>query len=286
MEIYNEFRKIDNVSLALGFFDGVHKGHQVVLSKYNESKLAVITFKKHPLEVFGKPCSYLSTLEKRADLIEKTGADYLFELDFTEEFSKITGEKYLQTLIEYFHPTFITTGFNHTFGSDMRGAKLLEEMQGKYNYKYIQIPPQKYNDEIISSSLIREYICKGDIHTANCMLGHRFSVKGKVIKGNQLGRQIGFPTANILYPSKTVNIPYGVYCTEVNGMRAVTNYGIKPTIGNYTPVMETHIIGFDKNIYGQDIEVEFIRKIRDEKKFDSINDLKLQIIKDTEECSK
>lgn len=286
MEIYNEFRKIDNVSLALGFFDGVHKGHQVVLSKYNESKLAVITFKKHPLEVFGKPCLYLSTLEKRADLIEKTGADYLFELDFTKEFSKITGKEYLQTLIEYFHPICITTGFNHTFGSDMRGAKLLEEMQGKYNYKYIQIPPQKYNDEIISSSLIREYICKGDIHTANCMLGHRFSVRGKVIKGNQLGRQIGFPTANILYPGKTVNIPYGVYCTEVNGMRAVTNYGIKPTIGNYTPVMETHIIGFDKNIYGQDIEVEFIRKIRDEKKFDSINDLKLQIIKDTEECSK
>ena len=118
------------------------------------------------------------------------------------------------------------------------------------------------------------------------MLGHRFAVKGKVIKGNQLGRQIGFPTANILYPAKIVNIPYGVHCTEVHGMRAVTNYGIKPTIGNYTPVMETHIIGFDKDIYGQDIEVEFIRKIRDEKKFNSINDLTLQIIKDTEECSK
>lgn len=286
MKIFDEFTNLDNVSLALGFFDGVHKGHKAVISKQDGSNLAVITFKKHPLETFGKECKYITTLKKRKELIEKSGADYLFEIDFTEEFSHITGEEYLKTLIKYFHPACIITGFNHNFGNNKQGAYLLEKMQADYSYKYIQIPPQTFNNEIISSTNIKEYLAKGDIQTANSMLGYNFSISGRVIQGNKIGRTIGFPTANIIYPENIIQIPFGVYCTKINGMKAVTNYGIKPTLGQSEPVVESHILNFSQNIYDKEIEIEFIKKIRDEKKFDSIEELKVQINKDTEECLK
>lgn len=289
MEIFDRFTTLDNVSLALGFFDGVHRGHQAVISNNDGYKKAVITFKKHPMETFAAKdgFKYINTRERRAELIESLGADYLFELDFTEDLSRMDGGEYLKMLVDYFHPKSITTGFNHTFGRKKSGdPNLLEEKQKEYGYTYTQIPPQTLDGDVISSTAIKESLSKGEIEKANSMLGYNFSLKGKVIHGNHIGRTIGFPTANILYPETIVDIPFGVYCTEVNGRRAVTNYGRKPTVGDFQPVVETHILNFDKNIYNTDIEIKFIKKIRDEKKFDSLNELKTQINKDTQVCSK
>ena len=289
MEIFDKFTNLDNLCLALGFFDGVHKGHQAALNKAKSlgTKTAVITFKHHPLETFNKDCQYICSREKRAILMDNIGIDYLFELDFTKELSQMSGEEYLKMLINYFHPKAIITGFNHTFGANKSGnPNLLETKQTEYNYKYYQVPPQKINDEIISSTTIKQLLEVGNIEKANKMLGYEFSIKGKVIHGNHIGRTIGFPTANIEYPNSIVKLPYGVYCTKVMNKYSVTNYGKKPTVGQNTPIVESHILDFDKDIYNLDIEVEFIKKIRDEKRFNSLDELKVQINKDTKTCLK
>lgn len=296
MEIFNNLTKLNNISLALGFFDGVHIGHQAVINsavqqakKYN-TKSAVITFKKNPAEMFSQECvSYISTTTKRQELIKKLGIDYLFELDFTEELANITGEKYIENiLVEYFNPIAISTGFNHTFGKNKSGnPQLLTQYQEKCNYTYNQIEAQKIDGRIVSSTIIKELLRNGDILTANNLLGHRFSISGKVIEGKHIGKNIGYPTANIEYPQKLIQLPFGVYATKINGQKAITNVGIRPTIcKECNPNIESYILNFDKNIYNTNIEVEFISKIRDEKKFESIEDLKIQIKKDISKCLK
>lgn len=292
MEIYNQFVKLENVSLALGFFDGVHLGHQAVISSAVEhagnDKSAVITFKHSPCETFGIACKYISSIEERRELIEKLGVDYLFEIDFTKEMSQMSGEEYLKTLVEYFTPKSITTGFNHTFGKNKSGnPELLEELQNKYSYKYYKIPVQKSDNVVISSTQIKDYLVKGEIEKANKMLGYEFSIGGTVIHGNHLGNKIGFPTANITYPDYKVQIPYGVYATDIDKYNAMTNFGIKPTVSSENiPVVESHILNFDKNIYNTHIEVKFKKQIREEKKFESLEQLIEQINKDKLECSK
>ena len=287
MEIFDKLTKINNCSLALGFFDGVHSGHRKVIQAAKtlcNNKTAVITFKEHPFaQNFDK---YITTRDERAKLISLLGVDYLFELDFTEEFSQISAEEYLKMLYEFFHPPVISTGFNHTFGKNKAGnPEFLKNYQDKYNYKYVEIPPQTMDGEVISSSKIKEYLNNGNILSANKMLGYNFSIKGTVIHGNHIGRTIGFPTANIKYPDKIIQIPYGAYSAAINDMKAIVNFGKKPTIGeNLEPVVEAHILNFDKNIYNTDIEIKFIKKIRDEKKFNSLDELTAQINKDIKEC--
>lgn len=285
MEIFDKLTKINNCSLALGFFDGVHTGHRKVIKSIqniNDRKTAVITFKKRPFS----SDKYLITREKRAKLISDLGIDYMFELDFTPELAQTSAQDYLKMLYDNFHPQVIATGFNHTFGSNKSGTpELLTEYQSIYNYKYIKVPPQTMDGEIISSSRIREFLSAGNIISANKMLGYEFSIKGRVIHGNHIGHTIGFPTANIKYPDSIVEIPFGAYSATINGMKSVVNFGKKPTIGaNLEPVVEAHILNFDKNIYNTDIEIKFIKKIRDEKKFNSLEELKEQINKDIKEC--
>ena len=288
MEVFNTLDKnldLKNISLALGFFDGVHRGHQeVILSAKNitNSKSAVVTFKKHPLEILGYKCEYITSTSKRAKLIEQLGIDYLFELEFTLDIAKMSGEDYINHLVNYFKPAHITTGFNHTFGRNKSaGVQTLEEFQNKYNYKYTQIPPQRLDNEVISSTKIREYLSKGDIKMANAMLGYNFQLSGTVVEGLNLGTKIGFPTANINYPNAIVKIPYGVYSSKVNGLKSITNYGEKPTVSDAKiPVVESHILNFDKQMYNENIEIDFVKRIRDEKKFKSIDELKAQINED------
>ena len=287
MEIFDKLTKINNCSLALGFFDGVHTGHKKVIQSakrlYN-NKTAVITFKEHPFAKISD--KYITTRDNRAKLISLLEIDYLFELDFTEEFSQISAEEYLKMLYNFFQPSVISTGFNHTFGKNKSGnSEFLKKYQKKYNYKYVEVPPQTMDGKVISSSKIKEYLNMGDIISANKMLGYNFSIKGRVIHGNHIGRTIGFPTANIKYPDKIIQIPYGAYSAMINGMKAVVNFGKKPTIGkNLQPVVEAHILNFDKNIYNTDIEIKFIKKIRNEKKFNSLDELTAQINKDIKEC--
>ena len=298
MEVLKKLCVIENSCVGLGFFDGVHKGHSALIKKLVEfslktnTKSVVITFKKNPAEYFFKGVTYITSNEEKESLISSLGADYMFELDFNADLKNMSAEDYLNKIIySNFKPKYILTGFNHTFGKGKCGTpEFLRANQEKYGYKYVEIPPVKYNDEIISSTLIRHCIENGDLKKANNLLGHDYLITGTVQKGNQIGRTIGFPTANIKYPETKPEIPYGVYSARVKVSdklyRGMLNYGIKPTIngGNNAPVVEVHILDFDKDIYGEKIDISILEKIRNEKTFNSLNELKQQIKDDLKRC--
>ena len=288
MQILHDLSENPNLSLALGYFDGVHIGHQAVIknavnfAKQNGGKSAVITFKDHPCCFFHGVCpKYILTREYREKFIADLGVDYLYELDF-EKLAGLSAEEYLENiLIKHFSPKSISTGFNHNFGHNKTGdVKFLERESVKYNYKYFALPPQKYDGEVISSTKIRKLLSDGQIDTANKMLGRNFIIEGTVIKGRQIGRTIGFRTANILYPLELIDIPFGVYSVLVNyasqTYQGIANFGVRPTVNGQGALLEVHIIDFEKDIYGEVLEVKFIKMLRTERKFDSLDSLKQQ----------
>lgn len=272
MQIFKNLEKIPNLSLALGYFDGVHKGHQAVINtsvnyaQKNNTKSAVITFRDHPCCYFYGVCpKYILTRKDREKRIAALGVDYLFELDF-ESISGLTAEEYLKdVLIKYFTPTAITTGWNHNFGYKKSGdVKFLAKESQKFDYKYFETSPQKEGLRTISSTAIRDYLFDGEIELANKMLGYNFTISGEVIEGQKLGRQIGFRTANLVYPPELIDIPFGVYSVNVKVddeiFKGITNFGIRPTVcETKTHSLETHILEFDRDIYGKTIEVEFLK---------------------------
>ena len=296
MQIFTELNKNPDLSLALGYFDGVHLGHQKVISTAvnyahkNGNKSAVITFKDHPCCFFKGVCpKYILTREDRLKHLEALGVDYVYILDFDAKLCLLSADEYLKNvLIDNFSPKSISTGFNHYFGAKKSGGvDLLTKMQSVYGYEYFEIPPQKINNETISSTAIRNALSKGQIANANEMLGYNFTISGEVVKGQQLGRKIGFRTANLIYPPELIDLPFGVYSVIVHyegrQHKGITNFGIRPTVSNNRQCsLETHILDFDKDIYGENISVEFLKMIRPEKKFDSIEKLKKQIYLDIE----
>lgn len=292
MQILHDLSENPNLSLALGYFDGVHIGHQAVIknavnfAKQNGGKSAVITFKDHPCCFFHGVCpKYILTREYREKFIADLGVDYLYELDF-EKLAGLSAEEYLENiLIKHFSPKSISTGFNHNFGHNKTGdVKFLEQESVKYNYKYFALPPQKYDGEVISSTKIRKLLSDGQIDTANKMLGRNFIIEGTVIKGRQIGRTIGFRTANILYPLELIDIPFGVYSVLVNyasqTYQGIANFGVRPTVNGHGALLEVHILDFERDIYGEVLEVKFIKMLRTERKFDSLDSLKQQISRD------
>lgn len=294
MQIFTELNKNPELSLALGYFDGVHKGHQKVIrsavefARQNGNKSAVITFKDHPCCFFRGVCpKYILTRADRLKHIEALGIDYVYILDFDARLCMLSAEDYLKNiLIDNFSPKSISTGFNHYFGSKKSGGvDLLTKMQNIYGYEYFEIPPQKAGDDTISSTAIREALSKGQIQNANEMLGYNFTIKGEVVKGQQLGRKIGFRTANLVYPCELIDLPFGVYSVNVRYgeliYKGISNFGIRPTVSNSKQCsLETHILDFDKDIYGEEISVEFLKMIRAERKFASLSGLKAQIGED------
>ena len=293
MEIFSQPNLNKNLSLALGYFDGVHLGHRAVIksavdyARKQGGKSAVITFNDHPCCYFYKTApKYILTREARREKFAELGVDFLYELDFAK-YANLSAAEYLENiLIKYFSPSSISTGFNHNFGAGKSGSTdFLEKMSAKYNYIYFMTEETKINGETISSTAIRNYLSAGNIEQANKMLGYRFSISGKVVTGQQLGRTIGFPTANLIYPDELIELPFGAYSSSVtinsNKYKGVTNFGIRPTVSNTRQCsLETHILDFNKDLYGQQINVEFIKMLRKEKKFNSVNELKRQIKED------
>lgn len=294
MQIFNEVNINKGLSLAFGFFDGVHIGHRAVIksavdfAKENNTKSAVITFQDHPCcFLFDVKPQYLIKRHDKIKFLRDLGVDYLYFLKFDEYLAVMSASEYMQDVImKNFAPSAITTGFNHSFGARRSGdVNLLCTMQKEFCYQYFEIPPVLCDGEIISSTAIRENLMQGNIDIVNSMLGYNYFLEETVIMGEQLGRELGFKTANLVYPYNLVEIGCGVYKVNVeyDGQTylGVANYGLRPTIdGNKKPALEVHILNFDKNIYNQNIKVTFLKKIREEKKFDSLEELKSQIKKD------
>ena len=294
MQIFDEINENKGLSLAFGFFDGVHLGHQAVIksavdfAQKNGTKSAVITFQDHPCCYFyNVEPKYIITRHDKIKMFERLGIDYLYFLKFDEYLAMLEASEYLKdVIIKNFAPSAISTGFNHSFGAKKSGdVKLLCTMQKDFCYEYFEVSPVLYHDEIISSTRIREDLALGNIKMVNSMLGYDYFLEETVVEGQKLGRQLGFKTANLIYPKNLVEIGRGVYKVKVQYdkkiFNGIANYGLRPTLGDIEKaVLEVHILDFDKEIYGEKIKVTFLKKIRDEKKFNSLDELKKQIMVD------
>lgn len=294
MEILTELNHNPNLSICLGFFDGVHEGHKVVLKNavnlahQNGLKSAVLTFKEHPLcYLQNRTPQYIVPIEERLNVIAKQGIDFAYVIDFDENIADLLALDYLKNIIiKNFSPKFITTGFNHYFGANKNGdSTFLRAYEKEFGYKFFEIPPITYNNTLISSSKIRQMVKDGNLENIPHLLGESFYIKGRVITGNRIGRTISFPTANIKYPKDIIRPPKGVYVARVSyddcEFNAMVNLGTRPTIGqSHCLLLEAHVLDFQDNLYDKDIKVSFIKKVRDERKFESLPDLKSQLVKD------
>lgn len=289
-------KKIQKASVAFGVFDGVHLGHQKIIKRMmdtTDTKKIVLTFYNHPEDVISKDkkIKYITTLKQREQLLKELGVESIVYIDFTEEIRNMKPEEFIyKFVLDKFDLRKITVGFNNRFGKNGAGSGQLLMQLGQENNFDVEIVDKVCLDkEIISSSAIRSALSSGDILKANAMLGRDYCIKSNVIGGKRLGRKLGFPTANISMPETLIMPANGVYLTKakVNDKLyySVTNVGVNPTFKNHPYRIETFIFDFEDDIYEKEIEISFLNKIRDEKKFESIDELKKQIYNDTN-CAK
>lgn len=298
MKVFFEIPEItEETTIAIGTFDGLHLGHQEVLStaerisKESNHPLLVFTFMDHPAIITGskKVPLLLTTSDEKITLLKKYNIDYCVIPNFSKEFSLLTPEEFIsEILINKLKAKNICIGFNFFFGHKAAGSgHTLIELSEKYNYKAEIVGPVKLGDKTVSSSLIREYLSNGEIGKANEMLNYSYYLKGKVVRGKGIGRSIlGIPTANIAVSERKLLPVNGVYSCDVKldsgNYTGVANLGNRPTFDNGDKSIEVHILDFDDDIYDQNIEVNFKFFLRSEKKFDGIEQLKQQILNDIE----
>lgn len=279
--------------IALGSFDGIHKGHLTLInellemSKKNNTKSMVYTFKNHPLTVIKRDASpklIMSNSEKE-DVLKKLGIDILCLDNFDRTLMGMDATEFVKVLIERFNAKGLIVGFNYRFGYKNKGdINLLEKLSKEFGFELKVMKPYKENGNVISSSLIREYIAKGEIESANSLLTRSFNLEGEIVHGKKLGRTIGFPTANLDYSNDKVLPKVGVYYTNVEIddkiYKGITNIGNNPTVNGDTITVETYILNFSKDIYGKQMKLYFIERMREQEKFDSLDSLKKQLEKD------
>lgn len=281
-----------STGVGLGNFDGLHIGHMALINtlireaKLNGLSSVVYTFTKHPENILRKKLftPLLTTEAKKMELLEETSLTYLFFDEFDESFSRMTPEAFVrEILVDKLNIKLAVAGFDYRFGYKGGGdVKLLKELGSKYGFKVIVIPPIKIEDEVVSSTKIRNSVAQGDMDKVFRLLGRHYSITAEVVSGRRIGNTIGFPTANI-NPEDYLILPNrGVYITKTlfDGMlyNSITNIGYNPTFDCLEKItVETHILDFEADIYGKKIEVFFLQKIRDEEKFSTIEELKEQI---------
>lgn len=281
--------------ITVGTFDGVHLGHQKIIThlvkkaKQKNCGTLLLTFDPHPRKVV-QPSNapmLLQTIEERSEILSKLGLEIIFVQPFTKAFSKLNAEEYVKDiLVNQLNIEHLLVGYNHRFGKN-RTANIfdLKKLGKKYKFSVSEIQAHIVNKITVSSTKIRHAINNGNIKYANSLLGHTYKLKGIVMKGRQNGKKIGFPTANVKINEREKILPKnGVYAVKVNYNEmtnlAMMNIGTNPTFsGNYIS-NEVHLINWDGNLYKKEIEIFFIERIRDEKKFNSIQDLSIQLQND------
>ena len=304
MKIFNNIQSYSPEKesiLTIGTFDGVHIGHNKILtklveeSKKNNLSSLIMTFFPHPRMVLQKSqeIKMINTMDEKIHLFEKTGVDNLIIQPFDENFSKIRAKEFVEEiLVKKLKIKHIIIGYDHRFGKD-REASVDDLKKFGLNYKFTveEIAAQEIHSIAISSTKIRNAILKGEIKKCNEYLGRNFMLTGEVVHGDGLGKKINFPTANIEIPETYKIIPKnGVYLVKaiINSeiYFGMMNIGVRPTIGGKNKSLEIHFFNFKDNIYNKTISVEIICKIRDEEKFSSIDELKIQLKKDEQFCLK
>ena len=292
----DEIVDMEPTAVALGNFDGVHLGHQELIREAVEQagkddvKSAVFTFSNHPSGLIPGVKAVKSILsdERKAELIEGLGVDILVDVPFTEELRDLEAEDFIrELLVGRMNVRDAFCGYNYQFGARAFGtAEILEMFGDKYGFNVFEMPPFEVDGHVVSSSLIRLLIEKGYVSRIKAFMGRHYEIEGEVVVGNRLGKRLGFPTSNLDLNETMAAPPNGVYTTYCvyGGVRypSITNVGIKPTVGTFDKNVETHIFDFDKMLYGKHITVEFLKKMRDEQKFDSLDELSAQIVRDCE----
>lgn len=289
--IDNEMIK-EKTAVAMGIFDGVHLGHRLILNtakSFSEKgmKFAVFTFRTASVEKkHGIPYEYIYSEKQKNHILSRLGADFVFSPDIAS-LREMSAEQFAKEIIsEKMNAKVVICGENFRFGKGaLCGAKELTEFGEKYGFDVNVCKTLKKNGEIISSGKIKEYLRNGEISKANSFLGERYFMMSEIVTGNRLGRTINFPTINQLFEERQIIPKKGAYATaaDVFGKEccAVTNIGVKPTVEkDIKPLAETHIVDFSGNIYGETVKTEFIEFLREEKKFPSLDQLKLQIESD------
>ena len=303
MTIYNninEFNSTDNTILTIGTFDGVHLGHQKVLerltnsAKENNLESTVLTFFPHPRTILNpnKPLKLINSVKERTELLNRSKVDNLIIHPFDKNFSELDPEKYVvEILVKKLKAKIILIGYDHKFGKN-RTADITDlKIYGKkYGFKVIEIKAEEISNIAISSTKIRKAIREGNISTVKKYLGYDFSLSGKIVHGKSIGRTLGFPTANIEVKEEYKLLPKnGVYLIQSvinhNKYFGMMNIGIKPTIKESSKTIEVNFFDFEGDLYHKNIEVNIKKFIRDEIKFDSLELLKSQILKDKINCN-
>ena len=292
--------KFERAVVTLGVFDGVHRAHQHIIetaverAEKQQVKSLCISFDPHPGTVKSEDDAFipiLTTMKEKIRYLEEIGLDGTLFLDITEKFLNLSADDFIkQILVDRIQASEVVVGYNYRFGKDREGdTELLENKGREYGFKTHVIKPFKIDDDVVSSTLIRQLIQKGEIKQANKMLGKPYCILGRVGKGDQIGRQIGFPTANVVVHESEKLLPgNGVYFTEITleGEEhfGICNLGIRPTFGYNDRGLEVHILGLDKiDLYDKEIKLKFHERMRDEHKFESVEKLVQQIKKDKQE---
>lgn len=291
----NDIDNIDRSVVTIGNFDGLHKGHQVLIKEAvqfankKNIKSVVFTFENHPANYFAKKTiKNIITNNEKINRMKSLGVDILVIIPFNGYMTKISPIEFVKDiLIKKLGARKIIVGHDFTFARRKEGnVKLLKELSSKYGFELEVVNPIKINDLRVSSTYIRQLVAEGSVDKVNKYLGYNCEIKGNVIKCKQLGRKIGFPTANIEVNDDLLIPKNGIYATKVyihgNVYYGATNIGYNPTVNGDKLSIETNILEFDEDIYGQVIKIEFLERIRDEKKFNSLDELKAQLKKDTD----
>ena len=295
INLYKNFNiktKHKNSIILIGNFDGLHLGHQKLFllannfKKKHLSKVGVLTFEPMPKMYFNDKIKNfrVSSQNQKIDLLKKLNVDFVITKKFDREFSQTKYIDFIEKILKKkLNAKFIFVSNNFRFGNKREGnVKKLINFENKFNYKIIKPKPLKIKKKIVSSSLIRSYLQEGKLNQANKLLNRNWAIKGKVIKGKQLGKKIGFPTANIDIKDYVLACP-GVYAVKVkikknlNNIKGIANLGYRPTFNGKKILLEVHLFNFSGNLYNKDLTVEFKKFIRKEKKFKNVEQLRKQI---------
>ena len=298
-----EARNIPNAVVTIGTFDGVHLGHQAIFNKMKAlaqsvvGQTVVVTFSPHPRQVLNIDSSnlrFLTTPEEKLKKFEEFGIDNVVIINFTKEFSRTPSEVFIKDyIIDHLKPAYIVVGYDHHFGKNRMGDfDLLSDLKKKYGFKVERIAAQDVEHIAISSTKIRNALAQGNVKSANRLLGYAYSVTAEVVRGNEIGRTIGFPTANLELPKEYMLFGRGgvfACLVDYNGVtyKAMANIGHRPTIGDRAEgdmLIEVNLFDFDGDLYGKSITVRFIDRIRDEVKFEGLPELKAQLERDREKA--
>lgn len=292
----DEFKPVNGAVVTIGTFDGVHQGHRKIISGITElarqtgGESVILTFFPHPRMILhpeDQSIKLITTIAEKAELLEQLGVDHLIITPFSRDFSNQSPEEYIKhVLVEKIGTRKIVIGYDHRFGKDRTGG--LEDLQRLgplYGFDVLEIPEQDINDVAVSSTRIRNALLGSDIATANAFLSYPFFLTGKVIRGDQIGRQLGFPTANIQPHESYKLIPGdGIFAVKVEttkgAFKGMAYIGQRPTINGVTRNIEVNMFDFDHDIYNQQVRMEFLHYIRGDIKFDSLDALKQQLAQD------